>query len=91
MENIENNLKLANNVINKRNDNIYMRLYSFTTENIKGYIKYFDLKDKNLLTVGSSGDQILNSYFEGCRDITLLDINPFAKYYVNLKIAGILC
>ena len=87
-ENLEKSIKLLNNhVLNK---DVYMKIYSFTTENINGYIDLFDLYNKSLLTVGSSGDQILNSYYNGARDITLLDINPFAKYYVNLKIAGII-
>jgi len=69
----------------------FCRVYSFTTENISGYMPYFDFKDKSLLTVGSSGDQILNAYLNGARDITLFDINDFAKYYINLKIAAIIC
>ena len=68
----------------------YSKIYTFTTENIDGYIKYFDLNNKSLLTVGSSGDQILNAFYSGARDITLFDINPYAKYYVYLKIAAIL-
>lgn len=68
----------------------FYRIYTFTTENISGYLKYFDLKDKKLLTVGSSGDQILNAYFNGAKDITLFDINPYTKYYIYLKIAAIL-
>ena len=68
----------------------FFRMYSFTTENISDYMKYFDFNNKSLLTVGSSGDQVLNTFYEGARDITLFDINPFAKYYVYLKIAGIL-
>jgi len=67
----------------------YSKIYTFTTENINGYIKYFDLQDKSLMTVGSSGDQILNAFFYGARDITLYDINPYAKYYIYLKIAAI--
>lgn len=67
----------------------FSRIYSFTTENINGYLDYFDLKNKKLLTVGSSGDQVLNAYYKGCQDITLYDINEYAKYYVNLKIAAI--
>ena len=65
-------------------------IYPFTTENIAGYINYFDLQDKSLLTVGSSGDQIINATLKGAKDITLLDINPYAKYYYYLKTAGIL-
>jgi len=68
----------------------YSKIYTFTTENINEYIKYFDLKNKSLLTIGSSGDQILNAFFYGGRDITLYDINPYAKYYTYLKIAAIL-
>ena len=64
--------------------------YSFTTENISGYINLFDLKDKSLLTVGSSGDQAINAILKGCNDITVIDINPFAKYYFYLKKAAIL-
>lgn len=67
----------------------FSSIYTFTTENIAGYIDYFDLNDKSLLTVGSSGDQILNAYLKGCRDITLFDLNEFAHYYTNLKIAAI--
>lgn len=65
-------------------------IYSFTTENISGYLKFFDLKNKSLLTVGSSGDQILNAYFFGARDITLIDINEYAKFYIYLKISAII-
>ena len=68
----------------------FSKIYQFTTENIAGYIDYFDFDDKSLLTVGSSGDQILNAFYNGARDITLFDINEYAKYYVYLKIAAIL-
>ena len=71
--------------------NIFGKIYPFTTENISGYIDNFDLKDKSLLTVGSSGDQIINAVLKGCKDITLLDLNPFAKYYYYLKTASLLC
>lgn len=65
-------------------------IYPFTTENINGYIDMFDLKDKTLLTVGSSGDQAINAILKDCKDITILDINPFTKYYFNLKKAALL-
>jgi len=68
----------------------FSRIYSFATENVFGYLKYFDLQDKSLLTVGSSGDQVLNAYFKGCRDITLIDVNEFAKFYLYLKIGAIM-
>lgn len=67
----------------------FSKMYTFCTENVSGYMKYFDFDGKRLLTVGSSGDQVLNSFFYGARDITLFDINPYAKFYVYLKIASI--
>jgi len=68
----------------------FSRIYTFTTDNISGYIDYFDFNNKNLLTVGSSGDQVLNAFYNGARDITLFDINEYSKYYVYLKISAIL-
>lgn len=69
---------------------VFNKLYSFTTENISGYIDNFELVNKKLLTVGSSCDQIINAILMGCKDITLVDINPFVKYYYYLKISCII-
>ena len=71
--------------------NEFDRTYPFTTENISGYIDLFDLKDKSLLTVGSSGDQAINAFFKGATDVTIFDINPFFKYYYFLKVAALNC
>jgi len=68
----------------------FWKIYTFTTENISEYLEYFELKNKSLLTVGSSGDQVLNAYYSGAKDITLFDINEYAKYYTYLKVAAIL-
>ena len=69
---------------------IFNTIYPFATENINDYTKYFDLKDKSLLTVGSSGDQAINALLEGSKDVTVLDICPYTEMYYYLKIAGIL-
>ena len=66
------------------------KLYSFTTENISGYIKHFSLNNKSLLTVGSSGDQVINASLKGCHDSTIMDISPNTKNYYYLKIACLL-
>ena len=71
-----------------RQKGIFNWIYPFTTENISGYIDLFDLKNKSLLTVGSSGDQVINAAFYGCKDITVLDVCPFTKFYFYLKNAG---
>lgn len=65
------------------------RLYSFSNENIFDYLKKYDLKGKKIATVGSSGDQVFNAIMLGANDITFIDANPVARYYVELKIAAI--
>lgn len=70
--------------------NFFYKIYPFTTENISGYINNFDFNNKSLLTVGSSCDQILNAILLGCKDISLVDINPFCKFYYYLKVAAII-
>lgn len=68
----------------------FQLLYPFTTENIGGYIDYFNLSNKTLLTVGSSGDQIINGSLFDCSDIVCLDICDYAKYYIYLKMSCLL-
>ena len=68
----------------------FSKMYPFTNENISGYIDYFPLKDHSLLTVGSSGDQVINAIDKGCTDIALLDINPYSRYYYFLKVASLI-
>ena len=46
-----------------------------------------NLCDKKILSVTSSGDQILHSVLAGATNITGFDINRFCKYYSALKIA----
>ena len=65
-------------------------IYPFATENIDGYIKYFDIKGKSLLTVGSSSDQAFNANFHGCNDVTIMDINQYTKFYYYLKYAALM-
>lgn len=76
--------------VNDTKTGYFGQIYSFTTENIAGYIDLFDLKDKSLLTVGSSCDQLINAVLKNCKDITLVDINPYTKFYFYLKMASIL-
>jgi len=70
--------------------NFFSSIYPFTTENINGYIREFNLENKSLLTVGSSSDQVIDSACFNCDNHTVLDINPYSKYYFYLKKAGLL-
>lgn len=89
---IDKKIDAAINICNGGRDRKvkFNRIYPFTTENISGYIDLFDLKDKSLFTVGSSGDQVFNASLVGCKDITLFDICPFTEEYFYLKLASIM-
>ena len=67
------------------NINCFQKIYPFTTENISGYITQMDIKDKSVLTVGSSSDQIFNSLLLGAKDVTLFDINEMASLFYKFK------
>ena len=91
MSKFADSIQLASKVIEGYyTGSMFNSIYPFTTENISGYIDEFDLKDKSLLTVGSSGDQVINAYFYGCNDVTLMDVNILTRYYYYLKVACIL-
>ena len=51
------------------------KLYCMTTENISGFLKKYDLKDKKVLTVAGSGDHRLNSFLMGASDVVSFDVN----------------
>jgi len=70
-------------------DDQFASIYPFTTENIKGYLDLMDVSNKDVLTVGASGDQTLNLLVKGAKDVDYFDINPFTEMYFNLKCAAI--
>lgn len=78
-------------IVTSNYDKSFSKIYPFATENISEYIGFFDLDGKSLLTVGSSGDQAINAILNGAKEVTEIDIQPFAKYYYYLKMASILC
>lgn len=60
-------------------------VYPFTTENIVGYIGDMDLKDKSLLTLGSSMDQAYNALLLGASDVNVFDINVNVELFHKIK------
>ena len=83
--------KIAEDLINNRNktDKPFYWIYPFTNENINGYYKQINLQNKDILSVTSSGDHLLNAIVYGAKNIDAFDINPLARYFVELKIAAI--
>ncbi len=66
---------------------IYDVLYNFATEDMRGYYKEFG-KIKRFLTVGASGDQILNAIKAGAEKIDVFDLNRLAKRQCAQKVAA---
>lgn len=62
--------------------------YLWTNEDMKLYPKE-NLKEKNILTITSSGDHALNVILNGGSMIDSFDVNIFSKYVSALKIAMI--
>lgn len=82
---------LINDMLKKENDYnyIFTHIYPFSTENIKGYYELLNFKDKDILTVGASGDHTLNLLLNDVNSVDYFDINPFTKYYYELKASAI--
>lgn len=68
----------------------YSSVFPFATENIDGYFKNIDFKNKNILSVCSSGDHALNSILFGAKNVDTFDRNILTSYYLKLKVAAIL-
>lgn len=66
-------------------DSVYDYLYTFATEDMAGYYPEFG-HPKTFLTVGASGDQILNAVKIGAEKIDVFDLNRLDKRHCELKI-----
>ena len=67
----------------------YSPTYVVTNENQTAALKEFDVKDKDILCVTSSGDFAFNALSLGARKVVTFDINKFAKYVLDLKVATV--
>lgn len=74
---------------NKENNQTASLIYIFSNENLNNLFSKIDVKDKNVLTVGSSGDQALNAIFHRAKNVTLADLNFITPLFVKFKIAAI--
>ncbi len=64
-------------------------VYAFATENIGGYLNFLDFSGKDVLTVGASGDQLINVCMAGAKSVVNFDVNLLAKYMAELKLAAL--
>jgi len=63
----------------------FSKVYPMTTENIKGYFKYYDMRNKDILTVCSSGDHIFDAFLMGAKSVDCFDINALCEYFYYFK------
>jgi hypothetical protein len=63
--------------------------YLFSNEDLGFLFDKINVNGKSVLTVGSSGDQILYSHANGANNIVHFDINPFSEMYFDYKVAAI--
>lgn len=63
----------------------YSRIYSKSNENLVEQYKLADFKDKDVLTVLASSDQLLSAYYYGANLVDTFDINRLTIYYYYLR------
>lgn len=68
---------------------VVKKIYAMSTEMEKGFLKQIDFKEKRILTVGSSCDQVFEYGLRGSRDITVMDANYMTPYFGELKLAAL--
>lgn len=66
----------------------YESLYTFATEDMSTYFKEFTITD-SFLTIGASGDQVINAINSGAKTIDVFDSNRLCRHAMYLKLAAI--
>ena len=64
-------------------------MYLYATEMVSSYYSKLKIKDKNILTICGSGDQVLNAYFFNAKKVIGFDINERSEFITILKITAI--
>ena len=64
-------------------------MYVYATEMIAHYYRRMELKGKRVLTVIGSGDQVINAFFYGAREVVGFDINRNALFMTELRLRAI--
>ena len=75
-------------LINDNDNGTISKAYPFSNEDLKRFFSKRDLTGKRVLTVGSSGDQLLNCILAGADKVTVIDGNIYARPYIEYKLAA---
>ena len=80
-----NDVNEARNIPNNDNKRNYGRVYQWSNESMKALFRNFSVKDKDVLTVVGSGDQVFGSLYNGAKSVDTFDANKLAIYYYFLR------
>ena len=61
------------------------KVYRTSNELLDSIFKNFDINGKNVLTVGSSGDQIFYSLLSGAKKVRFVDADIYAVPFIEYK------
>ena len=64
-------------------------MYIYATEMVSDYYAALDIRGKKVLSIVGSGDQIINAYYFGAKEVIGFDINKRAEFILELKIEAV--
>ena len=64
-------------------------MYIYATEMVSSYYKNLGLKGKRILSIVGSGDQVIDAYYFGAKEVVGFDINNRAFFILDLKFHAI--
>ena len=85
MGKVENDIEYTIKLENGESIENYDRLYFSSNENLNFLFKQFNIKDKDVLCVLASSDQLFYSYLNGAKNVDSFDINKLTFYYYYLR------
>ena len=81
-------------IMTKKTSEVFMKnqgpIYIYATEMVNEYYSRLIIKEKKVLTICGSGDQVLNALFFGAKKVTGFDLNMYSEHMLNLKVSAIL-
>ena len=85
MIDLKKELEETKNVIKKKSSKNYGKIYLHSNELLKGIIPKLKLKNKSVLTILGSSDQLFHFYNGGAERVDAVDINRLAIHYFYLR------
>lgn len=86
MRDINSDLLHTHLVMNGRRFPNYNRVYYHSNENLKEFFSFVDVKDKDVLSVLASGDQVFHLYDKDAKSVETFDVNRLTFYYYYIRL-----